>query len=148
MNAHLPAPKGSVPRDTITANRNVLNAHKRIKKLGGTPSSDPYIIDLAASASRETFRRGEAPCLTASHAGERAYWATWLGKRLDIKQLMKLQGYDNHPKGKPYKVNISDRRMGHILGNAMSVNVLERVLVRALHAAGLTRKRLPDRWQS
>ena len=62
--------------------------------------------------------------------------------------MMKLQGYDNNPKGKRFLVNISDHRMGHVLGNAMSVNVLERILVRALFAAGLTKTRLPDRWES
>ena len=137
-----------MPQTSVTANRNVLSAHKNIRQLGGAPSSDAYIIDLAASKSRETFRCGESPCLTAGHAASRAYWATWFGKPLDICQMMKLQGYDNNPKGKRFLVNISDHRMGHVLGNAMSVNVLERILVRALFAAGLTKTRLPDRWES
>ena len=32
---------------------------------------------------------------------------------------------------------MSERQMGHALGNAMSVNVLQRVLARALKASGL-----------
>ena len=60
---------------------------------------------------------------------------------------MKLQGYNNHPRKVPYKIAVSDRQLGLILGNAMSVNVLERILVRALRAAGLTAVRLVDRWE-
>ena len=40
---------------------------------------------------------------------------------------------------------IADRQLGMMVGNALSVNVLERLLVRMLKACGL-RRPLHDRW--
>ena len=57
----------------------------------------------------------------------------------------RLQGMD------PTKliVAISDAQLGKQLGNTMSVNVLERIFIRALPAAGLVRDgRLSDRWEA
>ena len=51
------------------------------------------------------------------------------------------------PSGRIHNV-LSDRQYGTLIGNAMSVNVLERLLCRLLPAAGLCgRARLHDRWE-
>merc|ERR1712087_296737 len=44
------------------------------------------------------------------------------------------------------KVAVSEGAFGKQLGKTMSVNVLERIFVRLLPAAGLVRKALVDRW--
>ena len=47
------------------------------------------------------------------------------------------------------KLAVSPSQLGKQIGNAMSVNVLERLLVRALPAAGLVpSKKLEDRWET
>merc|ERR1719330_470785 len=57
--------------------------------------------------------------------------------------MMRLQGMN--PEGFVQKV--SDAQLGKQIGNAMSVNVLERIFVRLLPAAGLYPARsLRDRW--
>ena len=44
---------------------------------------------------------------------------------------------------------LSDNQLGAMLGNSMSVNVLERVLSRALHAAGLASwQTMTHAWES
>ena len=44
---------------------------------------------------------------------------------------------------------LSDRQLGELLGNSMSVNVLERVLARALTSAGLADwSMLAHHWES
>mmetsp|Transcript_35379 Transcript_35379/g.82169 ORF Transcript_35379/g.82169 Transcript_35379/m.82169 type:complete len:96 (+) Transcript_35379:2-289(+) len=56
---------------------------------------------------------------------------------------MRLQGMTPET----FKVVVSDAQLGKQIGNAMSVNVLERLFVRALPAAGLAEARtLADRW--
>jgi len=48
-----------------------------------------------------------------------------------------------------FQVAVGDTALGKQLGNTMSVNVLERILVRALPAARLVREgQLTDRWES
>merc|ERR1719197_464143 len=48
-----------------------------------------------------------------------------------------------------FKLAVSQVQLGKQLGNTMSVNVLERIFVRLLPAAGLARKgSLADRWEN
>ena len=57
--------------------------------------------------------------------------------------MLKLQGMDPHS----IKQVVSDKEFGQQIGNAMSVNVIERVLIHALQAGGLVPKdQLHDRW--
>ena len=55
---------------------------------------------------------------------------------MNIKEMMRLQGIDPET----FKQVVSDSVMGQQLGNAMSVNVMERILAKALLAAGLIQK--------
>lgn len=58
---------------------------------------------------------------------------------------MRLQGMNPTQ----FKVAVSDVQLGKQLGNTMSVNVLERLLVRLLPAAKLARRsEVKDRWAS
>lgn len=58
---------------------------------------------------------------------------------------MRLQGMN----ATAFKVAVSEAQLGKQIGNTMSVNVLERILVRLLPAAQLAKSRdLEDRWES
>merc|ERR1719421_1318591 len=57
--------------------------------------------------------------------------------------MMRLQGMNPTT----FKLAVSQAQIGRQLGNTMSVNVLERLFVRLLPAAGLARK-VPDRWEN
>ena len=59
---------------------------------------------------------------------------------MNIKEMMRLQGID--PEN--FKQVVSDSVMGQQVGNAMSFNVIELILVNALEAAGLTRQSCPE----
>ena len=61
-------------------------------------------------------------------------------------ELFKVQGLHSAAFGDWQSAGISDANMGHMLGNAVSLNVVERIMSRALFSAGLVRRRLPDRW--
>ena len=59
--------------------------------------------------------------------------------------MLKLQGFD------PSLLQLSElsaRQWGHLIGNSMSVNVLERLLLRLLPLAGLAPRNAASRWES
>jgi hypothetical protein len=55
--------------------------------------------------------------------------------------MFRLQGMDPTK----FKVVVNNTKLGQLIGNSMSVNVVERILIRALEAAGLA-DNLKDRW--
>merc|ERR1719265_2766634 len=59
--------------------------------------------------------------------------------------MMRLQGMNPAE----FNLAVTEGQLGRQLGNTMSVNVLERLLVRVLPAAKLARKRdVTDRWEN
>ena len=77
------------------------------------------------------------PTITARRGSEMNYWIVGMGRRVTPVDLMLLQGVS--PDWFPLdKVGVSPQRMGHMLGNAMSCNILERILPRALRLIGVT----------
>ena len=79
------------------------------------------------------------PCLLTRNK----IWITNRGRLLNIRERCRLQGMN------PDKLNqvVTDAQWCKQLGNAFSVNVVERLLARLLPAVGLTGA-LPDRWAS
>ena len=70
-----------------------------------------------------------SPCLTRSHY--RGHWITNKNRRLTLKEMMRLQGMN------PENITIkgTPTQQGQQLGNAMSVNVIQRVIQSSLKAA-------------
>merc|ERR1719356_2074307 len=58
-------------------------------------------------------------------------------------EMFRLQGMDMTK----FNQVVSDGELGKQIGNAMSVNILERLFVRLLPAAGLVKGKLTDRWE-
>ena len=86
--------------------------------------------------------RGVSPCLTRTRAAA-GFCLPARGRRMTLAERFSLLGI-------PLRVlqckqSISDRQLGMMVGNALSLNVLERLLVRILRACGL-RKPVKDRW--
>ena len=71
------------------------------------------------------------------------YFITSRGRAMSLDEMMRLQGMT------PKKINrsVSNIELGKQIGNSMSVNVLERLLVKILPAVGLTPPLL-DPWLS
>ena len=86
---------------------------------------------------------GRCPCIL--HAKPLMKWITNRGRMLKLNEALRLQGMSPEKMKKPG--NVSERQFAMQVGNAMSVNVVERILTRLLPAAGLTGP-LEDRWAS
>ena len=117
-----------------TSGTNLVNNYKIIKKRHGKPSSLDAIIDIGCSASYRTYRVGASPTLTASRCCHLGYFCTSLKRQLSVEELMRLQGAD------PRALDTSETSqtaMGRIVGNAMSINVISKVLEQALACTNL-----------
>merc|ERR1719309_1385288 len=84
------------------------------------------------------------PVLSISWSRGGSHWVTNRARRLTKAEMMCLQGMAP----KHFKVDVSECQLGKQIGNAMSANVLERLFIKLLPAAGLVRHGvLRDRWQ-
>mmetsp|Transcript_54869 Transcript_54869/g.172149 ORF Transcript_54869/g.172149 Transcript_54869/m.172149 type:complete len:326 (+) Transcript_54869:2-979(+) len=130
------------PEKQTTALANVRRALQEIREKGYDPLREPWIIDCDSSSGRMKYYRDLAPCLTCARAA--GYWVSNRMRRMTTTEMMRLQGMCPET----FKKAVSERQLGTQIGNAMSVNVLERIFVRLLPACGLARHgALTDRWQ-
>ena len=133
---------------TDTAKANIAEAEKQIKKEGKDPSKSPFIINCDAPSSRpkgqssKKWSQYHSPCLTRSRST--GHWVTSLHRKMNVDEMCRFQGIQ------PGSIDfgLSDREKGQLIGNAMSVNVIERILKRALEASGLVPQgTTTDRWK-
>ncbi len=140
-----PSPQVTVydlPRSDA-ARKKLLVAYSRIvRTLMRNPFAEPCVIDLGASKPNWMYNR--SPCLTKSR--KYGFWVTCRGRFQSIQERLRLMGLS------PQRVDlsaVSEGQLGGMIGNSMAVNVLERILIRALPAVGLAEpKDMPRRWES
>ena len=103
--------------------------------------ADTWVINVLGRSSHGM--RGRSPCLARSMAGAGGHWVSSRSGCSWLRRWLVLQGMpaDGRREG------ISNRQLGLMIGNAMSVNVLERLLARLLPGVGLLPPgSLHDRW--
>ena len=90
------------------------------------------------------FMLNRGPCLTKARSSSGGHWLSTRGRRMTRAEMLRLFAI------KPARLNfnmVSDRKAGSMIGNAIAVNVLERIFCRLLPAAGLVAEGvLMDRW--
>ena len=70
-------------------------------------------------------------------------YVTSYGRVLSTRDMLNLQGM---PASRLDYSAVSDNAIRSMIGNAFSLNVVERLLCRALFCTGLVQRRLSDRW--
>ena len=114
---------------------------EKLRARGDNPEDDPWIINVFGRDPHGM--RGRCPCLTRARAGSGGHWVSNRSRLLSIEEMLALQGMPADVR----REGISNRQLGLMIGNAMSVNVLERILVRLLPGVGLLPPvGLHDRW--
>jgi DNA-cytosine methyltransferase len=112
-------------------------AQLKFDRLGINPSVHPCFVDTSATTSRSSAMVGCCPCLTATRcASSSGHYLTTKHGMLTLREMCRFQGlpptrFDVVAAGVPLP------KFAHCIGNAMSVNVLMRILPRLLHSAGL-----------
>jgi len=83
-------------------------------------------------------------CLTESRVKSGGFYVTTLSRRMSTDEMTRFQGMRPQPWK---KWGMSRTMFNGALGNAMSVNILERLLPRVLQAAGLIKNTdWSDKW--
>ena len=81
------------------------------------------------------MRVDEVPTITSTRASSQAYYSTLLNRHLTMHKLIRAQGSEPHRFKRLGCV--STAQLGRIVGNAMSIPVLEDVLHNAMISVGL-----------
>jgi DNA (cytosine-5)-methyltransferase 1 len=129
------------PKTSKTARKNVMRFLKNLNDQGRRPLIKTFTIDHNSSPSRSSCMFDKVMCMTRSRP--RGHWITSRGRAMNINEMLRCQGME-----RCFTQVISDFELGRQIGNAMSQNVLERLLIRVLPAAGLVPPDvcLVDRW--
>ncbi len=135
---------------SATALGNYQRAMVKLKKKRVYLSTTTAIVDLAASKKFANLGIGRCPCITASRAAASAYLIVNQGRVLNIKEIARLQGFSTHMIDRllASRPRVPDRKIAHALGNAMSFNVVHRLLPRVIQAAGLAKHKPKDHLKS
>merc|ERR1712176_1290545 len=137
-----PSMRDLPPRTNTVTNGNVKLALKSLLKQGVDPLREAYLVDIDSTRARCAWQKDRSPCITCARS--KGHWITNRARRLTKPEMMRLQGMDPDS----FKVVVSECQLGYQIGNAMSCNVLERIFVRLLPAAGLhPAALLHDRWE-
>ena len=123
--------------------KRLWQAFVQVEAAGLDRHCDEVVVVVDVDGAKTRWTCDISPCLTRTRAAS-GFYLPPRGRRVTLAERFRLQGI-------PLRVlrcreGISDRQLGMMAGNALSVNVLERRLVRMLRACGL-RRRLKDRWQ-
>ena len=93
-------------------------------------------IDVDAGPNFAKWKDQECMCLTHSRAKTGGYYLTTHKRRTSTEEMCRLQGLN--PSDVPWvQGGMARTTFNGALGNAMSANVLERLLPRVLQAAGI-----------
>jgi len=101
-------------------------------------------IAINANAISMKWYVERVPCLTATRAKQGGFWLSSLERFLTTSEMLRLQGIDpNHMQ----TGEIALGGLAHMIGNAFTQTVFERLLLEALPAAGFVpRAMLRDRF--
>eukprot|EP00440_Ansanella_granifera_P073881 gb/GFBE01080165.1/.p1 GENE.gb/GFBE01080165.1/~~gb/GFBE01080165.1/.p1 ORF type:complete len:382 (+),score=85.77 gb/GFBE01080165.1/:1-1146(+) len=130
------------PKGNKTVYKNVTQNLAKLTAEGKKPLSNTFALDIDATPQWCTVMRDRTMCMTKSRP--HGYWLTSRGRRMNLNEMLRCQGMQPGC----FKQVVSDRAIGMQIGNAMSQNVIERILINLLPVAGLVQQdvRLVDRW--
>jgi len=142
-----PATQKAITRNTPPASakhaqKQLLLCMRNIMAANLHPFKDDCICDI--DSSKPHWMHNCSPCLT--HARASGHWVSSRGRRLSIDERLRLMGMDpKHIK----KDIVTERQLGGLIGNSMSVNVIERILIRLLSSTGLVpRSAMRHSWET
>ena len=120
-----------------TGQRNVEKAQLKLTAAGIDMTQTTVLVDLSASQKFASFRVGACPCLTASRGKVGGYYISNQRRMTSIQEMGRLQGFPTKLTDTLLQRGAKPALLGHAYGNAMSVNVLMRIIPRVAWAAGL-----------
>ena len=140
--------RGPGPPSTKNVTQILTRALAKIKSWGGDPNKDTFIINVDSSPLHGGghYMEGCSPCLTRTRCGSGGHWISSRGRRMLRVELERLQGV---PPGRlQLPPGVTERQYQQMLGNAFTVSVIGRVILRLLQTVGLLSPNVQDVWSS
>jgi len=117
---------------------NIVHFRKQMQKEKLDMFKKWYVIDIHAGKTYRHMARNRSPCITKSRGVTSGFFITRLKRRMHVIEMARLQGLPSTVARELLDaIGGDDKIVGQGVGDAMSLNVLMRVLPRALYAAGL-----------
>ena len=134
------APADALAPVTSTTVRGNLKWAKKHLKADGTlidveAGKQEVILDVEAGEQYRNCMRNVCPCITRSRGNSGGYYIMSLGRRTSVTEMGRLQGFSDDTLAVLSK-KLGRSALGAALGNAMSMNVLDRLLPRVCFSAG------------
>ena len=107
----------------------------------------PCIVDVQAGQHKSVCFECSAT-LTASRGKEHGWYLPWRSQKISSVEMARLQALPDSLVAAWRCHGVCDKDIGFALGNAVSANVLERLLSKVLSIAGLVGKPCDDFWAS
>ena len=120
--------------------KTVNQAFRQIRAQHMEPLEKTFIIDADASPARVQWSAEHSPCLTRSR--HKGHWISTQKRRMTLREMMRFQGMQIES----IRGNFKDVDLGHMIGNAMSLNVIQRLLYQVFSHLGWLPADLADEW--
>ena len=105
------------------------------------------VIDAHAGPNFTCMMDGVVPCITRARGAVGGHCVTKLGRFLTVHEMGALQGLPADAVSEMLEASGNDHAsLGKAFGDAMSINVLMRILPKVLFTSGLVATPLPDHW--
>ena len=130
-----------------TSARNLDKARATLKQKG-VDAEATALVDVFAAKNFENLGVGVSPCITASRAKAGGFLINNQHRMTTTYELGRLQGFTTAMVDKMVAASgVDSADVRTAIGNAMSVNVLVRLLPRVAYAAGLLADKPKDMWK-
>ena len=106
-------------------------------------AEDEIVVDAAAGPKFFQVMQGVCPCITKARGGQLGHYLLQAGRHVNIYEVAGLQGWKREWVDVMLDANDSVSELGKAFGDGMSLNVLQRVLPRALYSVNLLQE-LPE----
>lgn len=129
------------PSNTATTKRALKVGKNKLKAKGIDSSKVHAFIDVGATPEWSSTMVGCSPCLTSTRCRQGGHYSTVAKRMMTLKEMMRLQGIPDH-RFNHKRAGVKEDDLLFAVGNAMSTNVLMRLLPNALWAAGLLEEKI------
>lgn len=111
-------------------------------------AEDEIVVDAAAGSQFFQVMQGTCPCITKSRGGQLGHYLMQAGRYVNIYEVAGLQGWKREWVDVLLEANNSVSELGKAFGDGMSLNVLQRILPRALYSVNLLQELPDDPWEN
>ena len=116
------------------------SACQRAWQQGVDPRKTPVAVDVDCSPKFASVGINVMKTLTRSRGATGGFWISNRGRKMTIRELMRVTGIDPAKELRSYKTaGVSEKQLGAMLGNSVPVPLIKGVLESVLRAGGLKR---------